>query len=179
MIRNLEIGSDNTILRTKSEHIDTMSRPLKKLARDMKATIKPKGGMGLAAPQVGENVRMILINVPEDMYTESGFEDCDVGKHYLLINPEITWVSPDKSLFEEGCLSLPDYFGKVMRPNKVQFTGYKEDGTFVNSTAEGMFARILQHEVDHINGVLFRDKVHTGTGDVNYLLNLNSSHYEE
>lgn len=179
MIRQLETGNDNPILRTQSAPISQMSRPLKKLARDMKATIKPNNGMGLAAPQVGENVRLILINVPEEIYTASGFEDCEVGKHYVLVNPEITWVSSDQSLFEEGCLSLPDYFGKVMRPNKVQFRGYKEDGTLVEGTAEGIFARILQHEVDHINGILFRDKVHTGTGDVNYLLNLDSSHYNE
>ncbi len=136
----------------------------------MKATVKPKGGMGLAAPQVGETVRMILINVPADLYTETGFEECEVNENYLLINPEILWKSTDQSLFEEGCLSLPDYFGQVMRPNRVHFQGEREDGSVIEATAEGMFARILQHEVDHINGILFRDKLHRGAGDSSHAM---------
>jgi peptide deformylase len=170
MIRDLQTGNDNRILRTKSSSISKMDRHSKKLMRDMKATVKPNGGMGIAAPQVGENVRIILINVPADLYQESGFEECTVGEHYLLINPELTWVSPEQSLFEEGCLSLPDFYGQVMRPNRVQFRGQREDGSTVEGTAEGMFARILQHEVDHINGILFRDKLHSGTGDTSHAL---------
>ena len=75
MILDIEIGLKNPTLRTPSKHISTISRDIHKLARDMKSSIKPNHGMGLAAPQVGYNVRMILINVPAEYYNETGFDD--------------------------------------------------------------------------------------------------------
>lgn len=159
MILDIETGLKNPILRTKSESIKDITREIHKLARDMKASIKPNHGMGLAAPQVGHNVRMILINIPGDHFEESGFADCQLDQHYIIINPVLTSVSTDTAMMEEGCLSLPDYFADVVRPTSVVFTGLNLKGETIGGKATGIFARIIQHEIDHLDGILFADKV--------------------
>lgn len=158
MILDIETGLKNPILRTPSKPIDTITREIHKLARDMKASIHPQGGIGLAAPQVGHNVRMILINIPGEYYEETGFADCKLDQHYIIINPVITSVSTDTSVIEEGCLSLPDYFADVVRPTSVVFTGLNLKGETIGGEATGIFARIIQHEIDHLDGILFADK---------------------
>lgn len=158
MILDIETGLKNPILRTKSESITDITREIHKLARDMKSSIKPNHGMGLAAPQVGYNVRMILINVPAEYYNETGFDDCKLDQHYIIINPVLTSVSTDTAMIEEGCLSLPDYFADVIRPTSVVFTGLNLKGETIGGEATGIFARIIQHEIDHLDGILFADK---------------------
>lgn len=158
MILDIETGLKNPILRTKSEPIDSITRDIHKLARDMKSSIRPHHGMGLAAPQVGHNVRLILINVPGEHFEESGFEDCTLDQHYVIINPELTALSKDTATMEEGCLSLPEYFADVIRPTSIEFTGLNLKGEKIGGKAFGIFARILQHEIDHLDGVLFADK---------------------
>lgn len=158
MIRNIETGIRNTTLRTPSQPISQVTRDTRKLARDMKATIGPAGGMGLAAPQVGVNVRMILITPPKE-YPETGFAHCSPEQHYIIINPVITEVSDTHVMFEEGCLSLPDFYAEVKRPESVTFHGLDEKGNPIQGQASGIFARILQHEIDHLDGILFEDYI--------------------
>lgn len=158
MILDIETGLKNPILRTKSESITDITREIHKLARDMKSSIKPNHGMGLAAPQVGYNVRVILINVPAEYYNETGFDDCKLDQNYIIINPVLTSVSTDTAMIEEGCLSLPDYFADVIRPTSVVFTGLNLKGETIGGEATGIFARIIQHEIDHLDGILFADK---------------------
>jgi peptide deformylase len=158
MILDIETGLKNPILRTPSKPIDAITREIHKLARDMKSSIHPHHGMGLAAPQVGHNVRMILINVPGDHFPETGFDDCELDQHYIIINPVLTSVSTDTSVMEEGCLSLPEYFADVVRPTSIVFTGLNLKGETIGGKATGIFARILQHEIDHLDGILFADK---------------------
>ncbi|MGA1050331.1 MAG: peptide deformylase [Minisyncoccia bacterium] len=158
MILDIETGLKNPTLRTPSEPIKTITRDIHKLARDMKASIKPNHGMGLAAPQVGHNVRMVLINIPGEYFEETGFADCKLNQHYIILNPVITSVSTNTSLIEEGCLSLPEYFADVVRPSGVVFTGLNLKGETIGGEATGIFARIIQHEIDHLDGILFADK---------------------
>lgn len=159
MILDIETGSTNDVLRTKSLKIEKIDSSIKKLARDMKATIGPASGMGLAAPQVGENLRMILIKIPSEYYQSTGFDLCKLDQNMILINPEIINSSEDHCIMEEGCLSLPDYFAEVIRPCGVEFRAIDEKGNNIGGKVSGIFARILQHEIDHLEGVLFEDKV--------------------
>lgn len=158
MILDIETGLKNPILRTKSEAIDQITRDIHKLARDMKSSIHPHHGMGLAAPQVGHNIRMILINIPGEHFEETGFADCKLDQNYIIINPVLTSVSADTAVMEEGCLSLPDYFADVVRPTSIEFTGLNLKGEKIGGKATGIFARIIQHEIDHLDGILFADK---------------------
>lgn len=158
MILDIETGLQNPILRTKSQPIYKITRDIHKLARDMKSSIGPNHGIGLAAPQVGQNVRMILINIPSEYYEETGFVDCQLDQNYIIINPIILSASSDTSVIEEGCLSLPDYFAEVIRPSSVEFEGLNLKGEKIEGRATGIFARIIQHEIDHLDGILFADK---------------------
>lgn len=158
MILDIETGFKNPILRTPSKAITKITRDIHKLARDMKSSIGPHHGMGLAAPQVGHNVRMIIINVPGEHFTETGFYACKLDQNYVIINPELLSVSTDTSVMEEGCLSLPEYFADVVRPTNIEFQGLNLKGEKIGGKATGIFARIIQHEIDHLDGILFADK---------------------
>lgn len=158
MILDIETGLKNPTLRTPSEPITSITKEIHKLARDMKSSIRPHHGMGLAAPQVGHNIRMILINVPSEAFEETGFDGCALDQHYIIINPELTFLSEDAAMMEEGCLSLPDYFADVIRPTSIEFTGLNLKGEKIGGKASGIFARIIQHEIDHLDGILFADK---------------------
>ena len=117
---------------------------IKKLIADMEKTMKEKDGAGLAAPQVGRNLKIIVIN------TQDGT--------LALVNPKILKKSWKKEVMEEGCLSLPEVFGLVKRSAKVRVIGLSPDGTKIYFTAAGFLARVLQHEIDHLSGILFIDK---------------------
>ena len=159
MILEIEKGLQNPTLRKVSSPILNISREIHKLARDMKASIKPHHGMGLAAPQVGKNVRMILINIPSEYFSQTGFAGCQLDQHYIIINPELSWLSQEQVSLEEGCLSLPDYFAEVIRPEAIRFQGLNLKGEAIQGQAQGIFARIIQHEIDHLNGIIFADKI--------------------
>ncbi len=114
------------------------SKEIQQLILDMGRTMKEKDGIGLAAPQVGQSLRLIVIN------TEAG--------NLVLVNPKFLYKSLKKEIGEEGCLSLPGIFGLIKRSVKVRVSGLDKNGKKVRFTASGFFARVLQHEVDHING---------------------------
>lgn len=122
---------------------DLNSKELKKLIADMKRTMIEKDGVGLAAPQIGQNIRLITIN------TDQG--------PICMINPKITKRSWAKETQEEGCLSLPDVFHKISRHKKVCCKFITELNKQGIVEAEGLIARGLQHEIDHLDGILFID----------------------
>jgi peptide deformylase len=123
---------------------DIIGPKMKQLTADMFQTMLEKDGIGLAAPQIGENVRLIVVNTKE-------------GKMFLF-NPKIVKKSFLKDWDEEGCLSVPMYFGEVKRHRSITCHFVNENGEKQKLKAHGLLARVLQHEIDHLDGVLFIDK---------------------
>ena len=135
-------------LRLKSEPIKAFDKPLRALVDDMFETMYEAPGIGLAAIQIGEPVRGITIDV-------AGKDEPKAPQ--LFINPEIVWSSEETSTYEEGCLSIPEYYEEVERPQKVKAKYLDLDGKAHEIEADGLLATCLQHEIDHLNGVLFID----------------------
>ncbi len=152
-IRNLRYEGDE-ILRKKSREIEVIDDRIKELAEDMFDTMHKYDGLGLAGVQVGILKRIIVI----DLYD-------DVSK-FCLINPEIIEKSEETVELEEGCLSYPNQFGKVVRSTKVKVKALDLDGKKVTLEAEGLLAQALQHEIDHLNGEVFKDKILPGTFEI-------------
>ncbi|MCA8928891.1 MAG: peptide deformylase [Alphaproteobacteria bacterium] len=121
------------------------------LIRDMAETLVDSGGIGLAAPQIHESVRLILVSVPAGR-SEAGEGETPIT---ALINPVLTPVGDDRVVGWEGCLSIPGLRGAVPRFRTVRFEALDADGAPVAGEAEGMMARVLQHEVDHLDGILY------------------------
>ncbi|MFZ5425299.1 MAG: peptide deformylase [Patescibacteria group bacterium] len=111
-------------------------------------------GAGLAAPQIGINKRVCIVR----KYATSKDSEIESFKEYVLINPEITSMSDATDIKWEGCLSIPDTYGKVQRAKRVKVIALNEKGEKIKIKAEGFFARVIQHEVDHLNGILFTSK---------------------
>ena len=152
-IRNLRYEGDE-ILRKKSREIEVIDDRIKELAEDMFETMHKYDGLGLAGVQVGILKRIIVI----DLYD-------DVSK-FCLINPEIVEKSEETVELEEGCLSYPNQFGKVVRSAKVKVKALDLNGKKVTLEAEGLLAQALQHEIDHLNGEVFKDKILPGTFEI-------------
>ncbi|MDR0354320.1 MAG: peptide deformylase [Deltaproteobacteria bacterium] len=139
----------NSLLRQKSAQVEEFTPELAAFAEDMKETMLAAPGAGLAAPQVGKLIRMIVMDASDD--------DADYGSTVLaLVNPEIT-LSEGKMLYEEGCLSVNDYKAKVKRFARLQVKAQDACGQPFSLDYEGRRAVILQHEIDHLDGVLFID----------------------
>jgi peptide deformylase len=146
------------VLRQKSQEIKTeelQKSEIKQLVLDMEKTMREKDGVGLAAPQVGVNKRIVAIEIAADNPRYPGH---DSVPSLILINPKILRRSWKKVLEEEGCLSLPEIFGLVKRSVKITVTALDRNGKKIKFRATGFFARVVQHEVDHLDGVLFIDK---------------------
>ncbi len=140
------------ILRHKAHKVIDFGPELQSLAEDMIETMRVAPGVGLAAPQVGESVRLIVVEYGDD-------EDEKVPpKLYVMANPEITRASDEKIVGTEGCLSIPGVQGDVERFEAVTVKGLNRHGRPMTVKAKGWLARIFQHEVDHLDGVLFVDR---------------------
>jgi len=137
-------------LRLKSEPVGKVTADLKKLVEDMFESMYAAPGIGLAAIQVGVPKRIVTM----DLSKKEGEKAPQV-----FINPEITWASDDTSVYEEGCLSIPEVHEDVERPAKVRFKYLDLEGHPHEAEAEGLFATCIQHEVDHLNGKLFIDHI--------------------
>lgn len=135
-------------LRRPSEPVGAVDDELRGLVRDMLETMYDAPGVGLAAIQVGVPKRLIVVDVGKDP------ED---RQPIVLLDPEITWASKEKRVHEEGCLSIPDYYEEVERPERIGFRYRDLEGRTVETEADGLLATCLQHEIDHIDGVLFID----------------------
>ncbi|QRI63428.1 peptide deformylase [Shinella sp. PSBB067] len=138
------------ILRQVSKPIETVDGEVKKLADDMLETMYDAPGIGLAAIQIGVARRMLVLDVSKDG------ED---KKPLVFINPEIVTSSDARSVYEEGCLSIPDYYAEVERPASITVRHLDREGKEQVTEAEGLLATCLQHEIDHLNGVLFIDHI--------------------
>lgn len=136
------------VLREKAAPVAAISAETRKLIADMFDTMYAEEGVGLAAPQVGVSQRIIVVD-PHD----------DETKAFALINPEIIEASKDTEKGEEGCLSIPGVRDMVERSLTVRVRGLDENGEVRDYEADGLLSRILQHEVDHLDGVLFFDRL--------------------
>ncbi len=154
MIRTI-ITPENPVLRQKAKKVTNFGPALKTLADDMVETMREAPGVGLAAPQVAASQRVIVVEfAPEP---EEG-ETPKPPKLYRVVNPELAKVSEEKTLGVEGCLSIPGYVGEVERHAAVTVKGFNLQARPVRVKAEGWLARIFQHEIDHLDGVLFIDR---------------------
>lgn len=147
-VREILIIGD-PILTRKSEPVDEITEDIVRLARDMVETVHAAPGVGLAAPQVGVNQRVVVVDL-------SVGEDRDAL--HVLINPTIV-LAEGESVCEEGCLSVPDIKEKVARPYKVVVRGLDINGRPVEVRGEDLLARALCHEIDHLDGILFVEKL--------------------
>ena len=139
------------ILRQRSKSVENWGEELYKLIENMIATLEAIPGLGLAAVQVGVPIRMFI-------YDESLGKEKPVKGYSVLINPEIVYQEGEEKE-EEGCLSIPDYRDTVIRAAVVRVKGSNKEGESVEITGEGLLARVFQHEIDHLNGVLFIDRL--------------------
>ena len=131
-------------LRKVCSRVNRVSPSIRKLMRDLEDTMASANGVGLAAPQIGKPLRVITVISGDDVLT--------------LANPEIV-KGAGESVDEEGCLSMPLYYGPVARLAKITVRGLDPRGKKVRRKADGLLARALQHEIDHLNGVIFKDKL--------------------
>jgi peptide deformylase len=146
-IRPLVILPDST-LRAVSEPVTEITDEIRQLADDMLDTMYDAPGVGLAAVQIGVTKRVVTMDVSKSE-TER--------QPLVLINPEILWASEEKRSYEEGCLSIPEYYEEVERPDRVRFRYTTLEGETIEQDADGLMATCVQHEIDHLNGVLFID----------------------
>tara|TARA_A100001011_G_C14194583_1_gene792888 strand:+ start:532 stop:1053 length:522 start_codon:yes stop_codon:yes gene_type:complete len=136
------------ILRKKCQPIENVDDELRKLMKDMLETMYKAPGIGLAAIQVGILKRVVVVDISKD----------DQEKHPLFfVNPEITYRSKETSIYEEGCLSLPGQFAEIERPAECHLKYIDFNGKEKELKADGLLSTCIQHEVDHLNGVLFID----------------------
>lgn len=138
------------LLRQASKPIEQIDTEIQRLADDMLETMYDAPGIGLAAIQIGVPRRMLVIDVARE-----GEEKTPL----VFINPEIVASSDERSVYEEGCLSIPDYYAEVERPARVTVKHLDRNGKELLTEAEGLLATCVQHEIDHLNGVLFIDHI--------------------
>lgn len=147
-LRNIRNYKKDDILRKKSKHVDKIDKRILQLIDDMAETMYKANGVGLAAPQVGILKKIIVV---------------DIGNGLIkLINPQII-EQEGEQMDTEGCLSIPGMTGEVKRPYRVKVIGTNENGKNVEIKASELLARALCHEIDHLDGILFIDKVIQGT----------------
>jgi peptide deformylase len=141
------------VLRQISTPVGTFDAELKTLVSDMFETMYAAPGIGLAAVQVGVPIRLLVIDLQEP--EEEGGEP--VRDPRVFINPEILWHSEHDVPYTEGCLSVPEQYAEVMRPDRVRARWQNDEGEIFEEEIDGLLAVCLQHEMDHLNGVLFID----------------------
>ncbi len=141
------ITDPHPCLRTKAAPVETITADIKRLARDMMETMRAAQGIGLAAPQVSHSIRMIVVWDPESKKTTA------------MINPMVVKKSFRKYVDQEGCLSIPGVYGNVKRNRWIVAEYLDTHGNKQTLKAEMLHSRIIQHEIDHLDGILFTDKV--------------------
>ncbi|ABD86374.1 peptide deformylase [Rhodopseudomonas palustris] len=139
-------------LRLISKPVETVSAEVRRLADDMFETMYEAPGIGLAAIQVAQPVRLITMDLVRK-------EGNSLTEPRAFINPEVISASEEMNVYEEGCLSIPEYYAEVERPKQVRIRYTDLDGNVKEEDADGLFATCIQHEIDHLNGVLFVDHI--------------------
>ncbi|MBS8275341.1 peptide deformylase [Thalassospira tepidiphila] len=135
-------------LKKECEPVEAVNDEIKTLLNDMLETMYAAPGIGLAAPQIGVMKRVVVMDVSDDK---------DKPEPLKLINPEIIWESEETSIYQEGCLSIPEQYADVERPAEVGMRYMDENGETHEIEADGLLATCIQHEIDHLDGVLFTD----------------------
>jgi peptide deformylase len=148
----------NPILRRKTRPVTQFDADLQLLIDNMIETMREAPGVGLAAPQVGQPLRLSVIETLPQV-DEDGNEIEDSRELFVIANPEIVWRSRDELLGVEGCLSIPGYVGEVSRAEKIRVRAQDRFGRKIRLRLTGWTARIFQHEIDHLNGILYIDKL--------------------
>lgn len=144
-------GAD--VLRRESDPVRGVTRRIEKLIQDLKDTLNAHPeGIGLAAPQIGVNSRVMVVRLG------GGQEEGEPGPPRPLVNPEIVEAGDDRRDFD-GCLSLPGLYGETVRPHTLRVTGLDESGDLFDEVFEGFDAVVVHHEIDHLDGVLFIDRI--------------------
>ena len=151
-IRTIRTEGDE-ILRKKSKKVEVIDEKIKELVKDMVETLHKYDGVGLAAVQVGILKQIVIIQ-----------ESADAPIH-VMINPEIV-SQTGTQIVEEGCLSFPNKFAKIERPEKITIRALNEKGKKINITGEKLLAQAISHEIDHLNGEVFIDKIIPGTLEI-------------
>lgn len=146
------ITTPNPILRKKAQPLLKITPEIKKIIKQMIKTMRENKGVGLSAPQIGKSFQIVIIEAEKT-------EKIPFIPLKILINPKITKHSNEIEIDEEGCLSLPNIWGKVPRFKKVEVSYLDENGRKSILKSEGFLARVLQHEIDHLQGILFVDRV--------------------
>ena len=146
------------ILRRKARPVSAFDKNLQTLIDDMIETMRQAPGVGLAAPQVGIGERVIIVEYAEPPEEEEEEQEEVKPRLYVMVNPEIVKASEETVLGVEGCLSIPGLVGEVERYSTIQIKGLNRRGQPMKVKADGWLARIFQHEIDHVNGVVFPDR---------------------
>ena len=149
----IESEVKNPILRARSEEVaDILNTEIQNLIEDMQDTLAiAKNGIGIAAPQVGRNLRIFVVSSALGL------------NQVVFINPVITKISEKAKLMDEGCLSVLGLYGKIKRAESLKIEAYNQNGRKFKMKADGLVAQLFQHEIDHLNGILFKDKAESIT----------------
>ncbi len=149
------------ILREKTVPVAEVTDEIRALSDDMIETLHSENGIGLAAPQIGRRESLCVVYVPGeyDVDEEGHRLNPDAAMPMVLINPEITEPSDIQAARDEGCLSIPDIYAEVVRPYEIRVRYLDREGVSRDERYRGLVARVIQHEVDHLNGILFIDRI--------------------
>ncbi len=156
------VFSDDPLLRRKSRRVRRVTPATQQLIDDMIETMRAANGIGLAAIQVGVPERVVVVQVPPERDPEQESEDeenPDRGELYVVVDPKLSAKSREIEDGIEGCLSIPGWIGEVARHSSVTIRGLDRQGQKVRIKADGLLARVFQHEIDHCEGVLFTDLI--------------------
>lgn len=157
-VRTILIAPDPR-LKAKAQPVRAVDADVRRLMEDMVETMMAADGIGLAAPQIGVLKRVIVVAAPRGDADDDGEGRSKVPLR--MANPEIVWASDEEEVREEGCLSLPEHYAEVCRPAKVRVRYRDETDTVREIEADGLLGTCIQHEIDHLEGVLFVDHIST------------------
>ena len=165
------IQKENKVLRKISPEIpikDIKTKRIQKLIQEMQESLaNEKDGVALAGPQIAESLRIFIISPIAYQTVKEKYEN----QHLVFINPKIIWKSNDSKKMDEGCLSVRPWYGKVKRSTRAKVQAYDENGELFEMEGRGLIAQIFQHEIDHLDGILFIDKAKD-------LITINLENYE-
>ncbi len=153
----------NPVLRVRADEVpmaEIKSPRIQKLIQDLKDTMEEYGGIGIAAPQVHESLRISIVRIPAN---SERYPDAEESPLQIFINPIVEVLDSTEQTFWEGCLSVPDMRGLVSRPRHIRITGLDETGAKVQIEAEDFLATVYQHEFDHLDGILYVDRAQPKT----------------
>ncbi len=157
------------VLRKPADPVSASDGSLRELAKLMIETMVRFNGIGLAAPQIGRGLRMVVLNVPHGDTDGNPLSEGEAAMlpamPMAILNPEILGSSTDTARREEGCLSVPGIWAEVERPRRIKFRATLLSGDTIEYECDGMLSRCLQHEIDHLNGLVFIDRLDRAAAD--------------